>query len=142
MDELIHEWGLVGLFVSAFISSTWLPGGSEALLLTLALKQTHETWLLWSVATVGNTLGGMTSWLMGLWLVRHFPHHRMTERQQYAVARLQRYGSPLLLLSWVPVVGDPLCVVAGWLRIAPLWSLLYIAVGKGARYAVLLWLAS
>jgi len=142
MDELMHEWGLWGLFASAFISSTWLPGGSEALLLALALKQTHEGWMLWSVATVGNTVGGMTSWVIGLWLVRHFPHHRMTERQQYALVKLQRYGSPLLLLSWLPLVGDLLCMVAGWLRIAPHWSFFYIAVGKGVRYALLLWLAT
>lgn len=139
MDELMEEWGLWGLFASAFISSTLLPGGSEALLLALALNSSHGPGLLLGVATLGNTLGGMTSWLLGRWLVQRFPLHELKPARQRAVARLQHYGSPLLLLSWLPVVGDPLCVAAGWLRINPLWSLLFIAVGKGGRYALLLW---
>lgn len=141
VEEWFAEWGVWGLFISAFISSTLLPGGSEALLLALALNGAHGPWLLLGVATAGNTLGGMTSWLLGRWLVHRFPLHQLAPKRQRAVARLHSYGSPLLLLSWLPVVGDPLCVAAGWLKINPFWSLLFIALGKGGRYAVLLWLA-
>lgn len=140
MDQWFTEWGMWGLFISAFISSTLLPGGSEALLLALALNGAHDPWLLLGVATLGNTLGGMVSWLLGRWLIHRFPLHALKPERQRAVARLQRYGSPVLLLSWLPIVGDPLCVAAGWLKINPFWSLLFIALGKGGRYAVLLWL--
>lgn len=142
MDDFFAEWGLLGLFVSAFISSTLLPGGSEALLLALAMNETHGSGLLLIVATAGNTLGGMTSWLIGWWLARRYPLEDLSQHKyERAVMRVRHWGSPVLLLSWLPVIGDPLCVAAGWLRINPLWSMLLIALGKGGRYAVLLWLA-
>ena len=141
MAEWFSEWGVWGLFISAFISSTLLPGGSEALLVMLALEGRHDGWWLLGVATAGNTLGGMSSWLLGRWLIHRFPLHPLASGRQRAVARLQRYGSPLLLLSWLPLVGDPLCVAAGWLKVNPFWSLLFITLGKGGRYALLLWLA-
>lgn len=140
MAEWFSEWGLWGLFISAFISSTLLPGGSEALLLMLAMNGAHDAWLLLGVATAGNSLGGMSSWLLGRWLIYRFPLHQLAPGRQRAVVRLQRYGSPLLLLSWLPLIGDPLCVAAGWLKISPLWSLFFITLGKGGRYALLLWL--
>ncbi len=139
MTEWFSEWGLWGLLISAFVSSTLLPGGSEALLLLLALNGTHEPWVLLVVATAGNSLGGMSSWLLGRWWVGRFPLRPLASGRQRAVERLQRYGSPLLLLSWLPLVGDPLCVAAGWLKINPLWSLFFITLGKGGRYALLLW---
>jgi len=140
MDELLSEWGLWGLFVSAFISSTLLPGGSEVMLLALATNETHTDGLLLLVATAGNSLGGMTSWLVGWWLARRYPpEHIAAHKYESAVGRLRRWGSPVLLLSWLPVIGDPLCVAAGWLRINPVLALCLIALGKGGRYAVLLW---
>ncbi len=139
VDEFLSEWGIWGLFISAFISSTLLPGGSEAMLLALALNGTDPAWLLLLVSTLGNTLGGMTSWLIGWWLARRYPLEQLEEnKHQHAVERLRRWGSPVLLLSWLPVVGDPLCVAAGWLKINPWWSMCLIALGKGGRYAVLL----
>lgn len=141
MEQWLQDWGLWGLFASAFISSTLLPGSSEALLLALALKGIHTPWSLLAVATLGNSLGGMSSWLLGRWLIHRFPLHELKPERRRAVAWLQRYGSPLLLWSWLPLIGDPLCVAAGWLRINPLWSLLFITLGKGGRYGVLLWLS-
>lgn len=141
MDEFFSEWGLWGLFVSAFISSTLLPGGSEALLLALAVSASHDKLSLLLVATAGNTLGGMTSWLIGWWLARRYPPENISgHKYEQAVLRVRRWGSPALLFSWLPVIGDPLCVAAGWLRIHPLWALVLITLGKGGRYAVLLWL--
>jgi len=94
--------------------------------------------LLW-VATAGNTLGGMTSWLIGFWIAHKYPAQDLVKPgQRKALAMIERWGSPVLLLSWLPVIGDPLCVVAGWLRIHWLPGLLMIMLGKAVRYAVLL----
>ena len=132
---------LWSLFVSALLSSTLLPGGSEAVLAYLATDTSHAPMTLLSVAAVGNTLGGMTSWGIGWLIAVKYPARGLIKpRQQQAVMRIQRWGSPVLLLSWLPLLGDPLCVAAGWLRMHWLVSLLFIGVGKTARYAVLLYM--
>lgn len=132
-------WGLWGLFLSALISSTLFPGGSEAVLLWLASQGGHDPGVLLLIATVGNTVGGMTSWALGRLLVWRYPtRFQASAARQRALARLQRWGSPLLLLSWVPILGDPLCVAAGWLRVRWWLAAFYIAAGKAARYALLL----
>ena len=141
MNSLIEDWGLWGLFLSAFISSTLMPGGSEAVLSALRLHDYHTPVLLLSIASLGNTLGGMSSWLIGRLLARRWPAQKLDKpEQQRAIRWLERHGSPLLLLSWLPVVGDPLCVAAGWLRIGFWPALLFIALGKVARYAAILYL--
>jgi membrane protein YqaA with SNARE-associated domain len=143
VDVLSEEWGLWGLFFSAFISSTILPGGSEVLLIALALKSDHSSLSLLLVATLGNTLGGMSSWLLGRIIAWRFPADKLKQvGQRRAIGHMQRWGSPILLLSWLPVIGDPLCVAAGWLRVKPWLAMLFIALGKGGRYAVLLWLVN
>ncbi len=132
-----QEAALWSLFFSAFASATLLPGSSEAVLIA-ALKSGHAPLLLWWVASAGNTLGGMTSWLLGYWIATRHPARILKEPgRRRALRRLRRWGWPMLLLSWVPLIGDPLCVAAGWLRMHPLISVLAIGVGKGARYAVL-----
>jgi len=129
------------LFFSAFISSTLFPGGSEAVLAYLASEAEHPLFLLVTVATLGNTLGAMTSWGIGrLISIRYSVEKLSKTSQQKAVERIQKYGSPILLLSWLPVVGDPLCVAAGWLRIHWLWSLVFISVGKLLRYIVVIYI--
>ena len=139
MANLIDEWGLWGLFISAFISSTILPGGSEAILAALQINSTHAPLPLLAVATAGNTLGGMTSWLLGYLIGKRWPTKRLLKPQQQRAAQwLEQHGSPLLLLSWLPIVGDPLCLAAGWLKIHFLPALVFIAVGKAARYGVIL----
>jgi membrane protein YqaA with SNARE-associated domain len=89
----------------------------------------HQLWTALAVATLGNTLGGMSSYLLG----RFIPQKARLK----GLARVQQYGAPVLLLSWVPIVGDPLCVAAGWLRLNPLHCALCIAAGKFARYYVI-----
>jgi len=132
---------LWSLFGSAFLSSTLLPGSSEAVLVYLASNAAHSPLTLLLVATAGNTLGGMTSWGIGCLIAYKYPARGLVKpTHQQAVDSIQRWGSPLLLLSWLPVIGDPLCVAAGWLRIHWLASLLFIGVGKTARYSVLLYL--
>ena len=141
MALISSEWSLWGLFLSAFISSTLLPGGSEAVLMVLAANSVGDKLVLLAVATLGNTLGGMSSWALGRFIAWRFPARRFAVKEQRAIARIQRWGSPMLLLSWLPVIGDPLCLAAGWLRVHWLPSLSFIAIGKALRYAVLLLLA-
>ena len=136
---MVELWGL---FLSSFISSTLLPGGSELLLLYLAGQGGHDSLLLWAIATLGNSLGGMSSWGVGLLLAWRFPFSALSRQRRRAVARVRRLGSPALLLSWLPVIGDPLCVAAGWLRVHWMTALILITLGKGARYgAILYWVS-
>ena len=94
------------------------------------------------VASIGNTLGGLSSWIIGWWVNRRWPENTLREKHQRALNRLQRFGSPALLLSWLPVIGDPLCFIAGWLRINFLVATIFIAVGKTCRYLVLVYLVA
>ncbi|OOZ37513.1 YqaA family protein [Solemya velesiana gill symbiont] len=136
MNETLALWTL---FSSSFLASTLLPGGSEAVLGYTAIESTASLLTLWSTATAGNTLGGLTSWAIGWWLLRRFPDRGLHKPEhQKAQHRIQRYGSPLLLLSWLPVVGDPLCLAAGWSGIRLLPAALFIVIGKGLRYGILL----
>jgi len=120
---------LLGLLVASFLSATLLPGGSEALLLAVlaAYPERRDAALL--LATLGNTAGGMTSY----WTGRFIPPHVLPARFEL----VRRHGTPALLLSWVPLIGDALCVAAGWLRLPPWRSSLMMALGKGARYVAL-----
>ncbi len=130
---------LGGLFLSSFLASTLLPGGSEAVLVGLAAASAAPPASLLIVATVGNTLGGMTSWGIGRWLRYRYPGRALSgEGAQRALKWTERNGGPILLLAWLPVIGDPLCLAAGWLRIHPVPAMLYIAIGKAARYGILL----
>ncbi len=131
--------GLWGLFISSFLASTLLPGGSEAILLLSSHHNLASSGTLLMIATLGNTLGGMTSWGIGYWLRWRFPDAGLKKPgQQKAMHRISRYGGPVLLLSWVPVIGDPLCVAAGWAKIHFIPALCFIALGKMARYFILL----
>ena len=133
-----EDYSLGGLFLSSFISSTLLPGSSEVVLAVLIAQHAHDPWFLCGVATAGNTLGGMSSWALGLMMSWRYPVSGLTKvHHQQAVERIQRLGSPLLLFSWLPVLGDPLCVAAGWLRIHGIIALLFIGIGKALRYVVI-----
>ena len=128
-----EEAGLWALFASSFLAATLLPGGSEAVLFGVLTQHPSQYWPAIGVATLGNTLGGMSSYLIG----------RLVPRKEDlpGLAAVRRYGTPALLLSWVPFVGDPLCVAAGWLRLNPWLSALFIALGKLARYLAIAALA-
>lgn len=129
-SDVLTLWGL---FVSALISSTLLPGGSEALLGVLVLQR--GDWLVpVLVATLGNVLGSMLTFAMGHWLRRRSALRILTPAQVRARNQLQRFGPLVLLLAWLPIIGDPLCLIAGWLGLRWLPSLLLIAAGKTARY--------
>ena len=139
----LPQYGLVTVFVVALVSATLLPMGSEFAVFGLLKLSPELFWPAILVATVGNTVGGAISWWMG------YGAETLYERMQYkrlemrALTWLERLGPKACLLSWLPVVGDPLCAVAGWLKL-PFWPCVaYMAIGKFARYltmtAGLLW---
>ena len=120
---------LLSLFASSFLAATLLPGGSEAVLFAVLKAYPKTLWAALAVATLGNTLGGMVSFGMG-WLLPQ-------TQQLKHVEKVRKFGAPVLLLSWAPLIGDALCLAAGWLRLNPWQALLYIAIGKFARYWVI-----
>jgi membrane protein YqaA with SNARE-associated domain len=131
---------LWGLFVSAFVSSTLAPGGSEAVLAYLVSQTSHQPLLLVTVATLGNTLGAVTTWLLGFWAGKRFTaDHPDEPGRRRALDSVRRWGLPLLLLSWLPVVGDGFCFAAGWLRLRFWPSVVMMALGKLGRYALITW---
>lgn len=128
------------LFGSALLSSTLFPGGSEALLL-YRLQQGADPLTSVLVATAGNVLGSVITWGMGRFgRVAVTRSEKAEARMRRAEAWFSRYGQASLLMAWLPVVGDPLCLVAGVLRVRLLNFVLLVTAGKLARYAVLAWL--
>ncbi|PCI16514.1 MAG: hypothetical protein COB62_07940 [Piscirickettsiaceae bacterium] len=138
---LVEGYGVAGLFFSAFISSTLAPGGSEAVLAYLLLNAEHSPSYLVVVATIGNTLGALTTFYLGRLASVKFPP-KNTDQKHFAKANtlIQRYGSVTLLLSWLPVIGDVLCLAAGWLRLNFIKALFFISLGKFARYSAISYL--
>ncbi len=133
---------LAGLFWVAFLSATLLPGGSEAALAALLVAKQSSPALLIAVASIGNVLGSCVNWLLGRGLDSPFIR-RWLKIDPASTARAaswyQLYGRWSLLLSWVPVIGDPLTVAAGALR-EPFWSFVaLVAIAKTARYLVVAW---
>lgn len=129
-----------GLFMAAFAAATLVPAQSEAVLVGLLLSGNFSPATLLWVATLGNVLGSTVNWLLGR-SVERLRHKRWFPVSEQQLARAQRsyhrYGRWSLLLSWVPLIGDPLTVVAGTLR-EPLWSfLLLVTLAKAGRYLIL-----
>lgn len=126
---------LASLFASSFLSSTLLPGNSEVVLVAMLFSGLSQPWLLVLIATMGNSLGGLTNVILG----RFFPLREKSRWQEKAVGWLKRYGAATLLLSWMPVIGDLLCLLAGWMRIS--WGpvLFFLCLGKALRYVLLAW---
>ncbi len=141
LDALaLPQFGLSTVFVVAFVSATLLPMGSEPAVFGLVKLNPDLFWAAILVATVGNTLGGALSWWMGFGAEQAYVRLVRKERgtvHSRALLWLERFGAKACLLSWLPIVGDPLCAVAGWLRL-PFWPCLgYMAIGKFARYLVM-----
>jgi membrane protein YqaA with SNARE-associated domain len=135
----LPQFGLSTVFVVSFVSATLLPLGSEPAVFGLIKLNPGLFWAAIGVATAGNTLGGAVSWWMGLGAHKAVDHARgnATTTELRALRWLQQLGPKACLLSWLPVVGDPLCAMAGWLRM-PFWRcVLYMAIGKLARYVTM-----
>ncbi|HTT13192.1 MAG TPA: VTT domain-containing protein [Burkholderiaceae bacterium] len=138
MFEFSASTGLLGLALSSFVSATLLPGTSELVLLAVLQQHPEHHWNAIAIATIGNTLGAMTSYAIG----RLLPI-RVDAR---SIERVRRHGYPVLLFAWLPIVGDAFPLAAGWLRFGPWRSAALLALGKLARYLVLAgawgWIAS
>ncbi len=139
----LPEFGLSTVFLVSFVSATLLPLGSEPAVFGLVKLNPALFWPAVLVATVGNTLGGGVSWWMGYGAEKAYERVTHHPAQWRALRWLERFGAKACLLAWLPVVGDPLCALAGWLKL-PFWPcMLYMAIGKFARYvtmtAGLLW---
>ncbi|HEY6242272.1 MAG TPA: DedA family protein [Burkholderiales bacterium] len=120
----------MSLFAATFIAATLVPLSSEAALFAVLKLHGDLLWPALLVATLGNTLGGMSSYLIGRFIGSKKPLAQLE--------RVQRYGAPAMLLAWLPVVGDALCVAAGWLKLNWLPVLFFQGVGRFLRY----WLVS
>ena len=131
MSDSLLLWSL---FSGSFLSATLLPGNSEIVFVALLAKTSLAPWVLLVVATVGNTLGGMTNVAIG----RFSRRFKRDKRVRRVLPWLRRYGVWTLLLSWLPLVGDLLCILAGWLKFPIGKVTLMIFIGKLLRYVVLL----
>ena len=126
METLLSpEGGLAGVFLASFLAATLVPLPSEAVLFGYLKLHPERATLAVALATVGNTAGGMTSYLLG----RLVPRKELKQLQV-----VSRYGAPALLFAWLPLAGDALCVAAGWLRIWWPAALAFMAAGRLARY--------
>ena len=126
---LSSDISLWGLFISSLLAATLLPGGSEAVLFGILKLHPELFWPALLVGTLGNTIGGMISFGMG-WLLPQ-------TQQLKHVEKVRAHGTPALLLAWAPLIGDALCVAAGWLRLNPWHAALFMLLGKFARYLVI-----
>ena len=137
--EILAEYGYIGLFLAAFIAATILPLGSEVVLSLLLINGLSPV-LLVLVATLGNVLGSLTNYYLGYGggvILRRKVETVSKRELDGSLARLKKYGVYSLLFSWLPVIGDPLTVAAGVLRIKLSVFLLLVTVGKLGRYIVL-----
>jgi membrane protein YqaA with SNARE-associated domain len=133
----VPQVGLVTVFVVSLVSATLLPMASVPAVYGLVKLNPELFWPALLVATAGNTAGGAISYWMGYGVERAYETlARRTPTDARALKWLERFGPPACLLSWLPFVGDPLCAVAGWLKL-PFWPCVgYMAIGKFLRYLV------
>ena len=139
----LPEYGLSTVFIVSLVSATLLPMGSEFAVFGLLKINPELFWPTMIVATAGNTIGGAISWWTGYGAEALYERMQHKRFQMKALAWLERLGPKACLLSWLPGVGDPLCAIAGWLKL-PFWPcVVYMAIGKFLRYtlmtAALLW---
>ena len=142
-DSILADWGHWGLFLSAFLSATLLPGSSEVLLAGLLLSGAHSEWKLLFWATLGNVLGSLLNREFGAGILRGRGAKWLgitPQRWSQAEGWFQQYGQWSLLLAWLPVIGDPLTIVAGSLGISRARFLILVTLGKAARYWILIYM--
>ncbi|MEO8838018.1 MAG: VTT domain-containing protein [Herbaspirillum sp.] len=132
----LPDVSLSSVFVVSFLAATWLPLGSEPVLLAVLHNNPSLLWPALLLAGIGNTLGGAFNYWLGLGANKLF-----SKQQNHRwFGWLQRFGAKTMLLAWMPVIGDPLCTLAGWLKL-PFWPcVIYMAIGKFTRYALIIWI--
>jgi membrane protein YqaA with SNARE-associated domain len=124
---------MAGLFLSSFLSATLLPGNSELAFAGWLHLRPASLWSALTWVSLGNTLGGMTTY----WLGTRLPKERAASLSPRALALAERWGAAVLLFSWLPILGDGLCLAAGWLRLPVMRSTGAMLLGKTLRYAVI-----
>ncbi len=130
----LPQYSLSAVFAISFISATLLPLGSEPVVFGLVQLNPDMFWPVVLIATAGNTLGGAVTWWMGYGAHQVADKYGTSAHHVRALAWLEKMGPKACLLAWLPLVGDPLCAVAGWLKM-PFWPCMgYMLVGKFARY--------
>ena len=139
MDALLQLLNADGvslwaMFVVSFVAATIVPVSSEVLLVALVRVHPEQLAEILAVATLGNTLGGMTTYALGRFVGGRVSAEQVTSRW---AGWLRRFGAPALLLAWAPIFGDLLCGLAGWMRVSWWQALLWMALGKLVRYWVL-----
>jgi len=127
---------LVTLFFSGFISSTLLPGGSELLLIYFLKSNPDNGWAYFFAVALGNSLGAMLTYFMGYYF--YWGRDKAQAKHEKAIRFLKKYGVYSLLLSWLPIVGDLLPLVAGWLKLSISKSIVFIVTGKALRYLLII----
>ena len=141
--EYFAELGFIGLFIASFLAATILPLSSEIVLGALLLSGLSPVALV-AIATTGNVLGALTNYALGYWgsLMVVKKWLKMSEDDFIKTeARFKKYGLVSLFFAWVPIIGDPLTVIAGILRIKLLWFVILVTAGKFLRYAVISYVA-
>ncbi|MCG6939333.1 MAG: DedA family protein [Gammaproteobacteria bacterium] len=137
--EYFSELGYFGLFVAAFLAATILPLSSEVVLSTLLLSGLSPVVLV-TIATIGNVSGSLTNYALGYWASLEVVKKWLKISEQEFVRAEQRfvkYGLISLCFAWLPIIGDPLTVIAGVLRIRLLWFVILVTAGKMVRYIVI-----
>ncbi|MBF0178567.1 MAG: DedA family protein [Magnetococcales bacterium] len=139
------DFGLTSLFFGALLAATVLPFSSEAMVAAAVMSGEWPTWSIWLTATVGNVLGAQINWFLGRYCMRF--HSRRwfpitPQQMELAQTRFQRWGQWSLLFAWVPVIGDPLTFIAGSFAVSFASFSMLVAIGKGARYLVILYFFS
>lgn len=134
---LSPDGGLAAVFAAGFLAATLVPLASEAVLFGYLKLHPQHLAAAVALAAAGNTLGGLTSYALG----RLVPERTQAKLDRRALTFLRRYGSPLTFFAWLPVVGDALCIAAGWLRLHWLACAAFMAAGRTTRYMVIAWLA-
>ena len=143
MREKLQDIGfdIGGLFISAFISSTIAPGGSEAILAYIVATGHYQVEMVVIVATIGNTLGAITTWGLGVLAANKIPiASLLSANKKKALDVVRKKGIWILFFTWLPVVGDVLCFAGGWLKLPFFQACLIILLGKLGRYAVIAWM--
>lgn len=136
----MEQLSLSGLFLSAFISSTIAPGGSELVLAYMINTHLFRIEHLIAIASVGNTLGSLTTWGLGILAAKKYSPSDLSEKKQRAVTLLKKWGCWALLFAWLPIIGDGFCFAGGWLRMPLFLSCVVIFLGKATRYCAVAYL--
>ena len=140
--EWVAEYGYLGMFVLGFLASTFVPIASEWLLITLVVKGLDPVLLL-ICSTTGNYLGACTTYAVGYFGSDYTINKLLkidAEKRARAEAIYKKYGAASLLFSWIPIIGDPLCLVGGLFRINFIKYSILVFTGKFIRYGVVVWM--